>query len=434
MRLPSCCPALLLTALASAQVAPGNAVVMVRQPGTPATQLLAVNLTSGATSPLPRFPADVLTPLAVAIDPIDGEMVLAMDAGSGISRLFRYTMAGGVPAGERAMGDVPGHVTELGFTGNQLIASVDGLQGGVWRMPRNGGTPALAFPLPHLSAMLSWGAGQHGAVAWSGSQGPPTSDAGVGIVDLLTGLFALGPDNFPNFAHPGITGVMDLPTALPRQLLSHTDGTVSLYTMFLSSPPLTIAVTPPVPPGGCAAMKPMSPYGISPLVLGGSAFPFLWTFDAMAASPSRTLVAGPLPGDPVDFAVTQGSGAQVVFFGTACGSPPISISFQNLPQLGTPNFQIDLLAARANSPALLVLGFTDQLGGVLPYSLPGGCPLLVSPDAVSFHLTSATGTASRVLPVPVLPGLNGLRLYAQWLQITAGSFIGSGAMSIRVGT
>jgi hypothetical protein len=300
-------------------------------------------------------------------------------------------------------------------------------------MPRNGGPSSQAFAQPHLTAMLSWGAGQHGCIAWSGSQGPPASDPGVGIVDLLTGQFALGPDTFPNFAHPGITGVMDMPTALPRQLMSHTDGTVSLYTMFVSSPPVTLAVQPPVPAGGAAAMKPMAPYGVQPLVLGGTAYPFLWTFDPFASPLLRTVVAGPLPGDPLDFAIAPASGAQVVFFGTACGSSSMSISFVNLPQLGSSNFQIDLLAARANAAALLVLGFSDQLGGTLPFTLPGGCPLLVSPDAVLFRVTSASGGASQILPVPANPGLTGTRLYGQWLQIPQSAFAGTAAIAIRVG-
>src|SRR5262249_7876538 len=149
--------------------------------------------------------------------------------------------------------------------------------------------------------------------------------------------------------------------------------------------------------------------------------------------PVRTLMAGPLPGDPLDFAIAPASGAQVVFFGSACGASSMSISFLNLPQPGSSIFEIDLQAAQANAAALLGLGSADQLGGTLPFTLPGGCHLLVSPDAVLFRMTNGSGGAAQILPVPANPGLTGLRLYGQWLQLPQSAFAVTAAIAVRVG-
>jgi hypothetical protein len=416
----------------AAQSPPRTAIVATRLAGTPATQLLAADLVTGVVTPLPRFAADVLPPLAVAFDPLDDELLLAADAGGGISRVFRFTMAGGVPGNQRALGDVPGRIADLGSTEDDIVAAVGGPQGGVWRLPRGGGTSQVGFFWPYASALQTPGSGPFGTFAWSGGAGPPQAFPGLGIADLWTGQFAWGPDT-PAFVSQTITGVMDMGLGWPQHLVAHGDGTLTVYSILYPALPVVVAVQPPTPPGSAVALKPWSRIGGVPIVLGGQAFPFLWTCDPSAASPPLALLAGPLPGDPVDFAIAPGDSLDLVFFGAPCGAPPMAIALTGMPTPGNAGMQFGLYAGAANAPSLFVAGFSDQQGGALPWPLPSGCWLRVWPDALAFHVTDARGTALQPFPVPNLAQLVGLRVFAQWLQANTGPFDTSGALSIRVG-
>src|SRR5262245_16160567 len=77
-----------LLAAAPAQVAPATTVVLTDTGFGPQSQLVAVTGT-GAMAPFGRFPSDALPPLAVALDPIDRELLVAVDLGGGTSRLLR---------------------------------------------------------------------------------------------------------------------------------------------------------------------------------------------------------------------------------------------------------------------------------------------------------------------------------------------------------
>jgi hypothetical protein len=429
--LPAALAATILTATLAAQVAPGNAVVAVRLTGNPATRLLAADLASGAFTTLPGFPADAMPPLAIEFDRIDNELLLALDAGNGISRVFRYTMQNGIPVQERVLGDVPGHVTELTLGGEQVLAAVDGAQGGIYRLPRTGGTAALSRALPDLTVLQTGAPNATLAlVVWSAGQ---PGNPGAGILDLTSGGFFFGATSFVNYAHPDITGAMELPFPQPRVVLSHADGAVTVHQMTYGggAQPTALPIQPTPPPGSAAAMKPGgAPW--RPVVLGSSAFPMLWTFDPMAALPTLSMLAGPLPGDPVDFAIAPSADAQLRTFGTACGPNAMAMQATGGPILGT-TFQIALSGGAPNALALFVLGLSDQLGGLLPFQLPSGCLLRVSPDSVLLHTTDAAGRATRSLAVPGQPWLVGLVAFAQWLQAPALPFATSDALAIRFG-
>ncbi|HLQ38153.1 MAG TPA: hypothetical protein VK348_10145, partial [Planctomycetota bacterium] len=234
--MPSCCLSIFAAGLLAAaidaqiapgQIAPGNAVVAVRLVGSPATQLLAVDLVTGAATALPRFPADVMPPLAIEFDRIDGELLLAVDLGNGSSRLLRYTLQNGVPVAERALADVPGHVTELAPSAGRILAAVDGPQGGIYQLSRYGGPATLLLALPRLAVLQTDASGSNFAtVVWSGTAGPPPADPGSGLVNLSTGAFMFGPTSFVNYPHPDLTGAITLPFPQPRLVLAHADGTI----------------------------------------------------------------------------------------------------------------------------------------------------------------------------------------------------------------
>jgi hypothetical protein len=432
-------PALGISALGysglGAQIAPGNAVVASRSTGSPATLLFAVDLQSGVATALPVFPGHSLPPLAVEFDRVDGDLLLAVDAG-GLSRVFRYTVQGGVPVAERLLGDIPGHVTELAPGNLTILAAVDGPAGGVWQLPRSGGQASLLLSLPFLTVLQTGGTDNGPAtVVWSGNPVPPATDPGAGLVTLGTGSFFFGPTTFTGYAHPNITGATTLPFPQPRLVLSQSDGTFAYHQMLLGggAQPVPIAVQPPPPPGSANAMKPAPALNNRPLVLGGSAFPQLWTFDPMAVTPLMTTIGAPLPGDPVDFGIAPPATAALVTFGAACPPAAMMLGAQGSPVLGTA-FAIVLDNGAANALALFAVGFSDQLGGVLPFLLPSGCALHVAPDAVLVHVTDGAGHASQALTVPNQPGLVGLQLFAQWLQAPGLPFATSDAVAIRVGS
>jgi hypothetical protein len=433
MRLLPTLTACMLSSLLGAQIAPGNAVVAAQTAGNPATVLLAVDLATGTYNVLPRFPADAMAPLAIAFDRVDGELVLALDAGAGVSRLFRYTLPNGVLAAERVLGDVPGHVTDLAFAHDQLLAAVDGPQGGIYQLPRWGGAVSLFLSLPFLSVLRTDDPNATIAtVVWSGSQGPPATDPGAGLLRLDTGTFMFGPTSFVNYAHPDLTGAMTLPFPQPRLVLSHADGAMAYEQMLLGGggQPVAIPVTPTMPAGSANAMRVAAPLYRQPLLLGGIAFPNLWTFDPMAAAPTMAQVAGPLPGDPIDFDIAPPADALFVPFGVPCAG--MSLTAQGSPLLGA-TFQIELANGTPNAVALFLVSFTDQLGGLLPLTLPSGCLLYGNPSVVLWDATDGIGHAVQPLTVPMQPSLVGLHLFAQWLQAPGLPFDTSSAVAIQIG-
>ncbi|HLQ37673.1 MAG TPA: hypothetical protein VK348_07720 [Planctomycetota bacterium] len=421
---------ILLAATAAAQLPIGTTVVACRfRAGPFTTQLLAIDA-AGNVQPFGRFAADTLPPLAVEIDAIDRQLLVALDLG-GSSLIERLVVNGNTITAQLPVAVLPGPCTQLAANGDSVLATVGGQSGGLYRLQRRGGAPQLLLAQPEASAVLTFGGGGDTViVAWSGA--PAASDPGIGYFDTGSGTFVFGPFPFVGFAPQIITGFIDLPTALSRQLLAFTDGTFALHTASLGNP-VPFAVNPQPPAGGAVAFKSWD-FAIDGLGLGGQSFPFLYSVGAFSGS--LTTIAGPLPGDPVDFAPAVTDRAQLLPFGQACGAPARTISSgaSGLPSIGNLQFRIELANATALQPALFVASFDDLLGGALPFTLPGGCRLQVAADAVSFHPTSATGVAVQPLPIPGLPALAGTIVFAQWLQVQAGGFVTSPAAALRIGS
>jgi hypothetical protein len=150
----------------------------------------------------------------------------------------------------------------------------------------------------------------------------------------------------------------------------------------------------------------------------------------MAAAPAMALVAGPLPGDPIDFDIAPPADAGFVPFGAPCAA--MTLATQGSPLLGA-TFQIELTNGTANAVALLLLSFTDQLGGLLPLSLPSGCLLYGNPTVVVWDSTDGAGHALQPLTVPMQQSLVSLHLFAQWLQAPGLPFDSSSAVAIQIG-
>src|SRR5262245_31361442 len=186
-----------LLAATVAQVPPATTVVLTDVGFGPRSQLVAVSST-GAIASFGRFPSDALAPLAVALDPIDRQVVVAVDLGGGTSRLLRLLPGAGTAfAGEVVLADVPGRCEQLSVAGEWLLAIVGGGSGGVYRLPRRGGPAQRTVALPQACALLAFGYSDVAIVLWSGATPVPTAP-GLVHVDTATGQVLFGPFPFQN--------------------------------------------------------------------------------------------------------------------------------------------------------------------------------------------------------------------------------------------
>ena len=424
-----------LVAPVSAQLPAGQVVVVSRQATAPRSALFRVDPARGTIAALGPFLSDRLPPLAVAVDDLDRELLVAVDAG-GVSRLLRLGVTAGVISGERHLADVPGTVTQIVVeAGGDVVLAVDGLQGGLTRVPRYGGAPQRVLATPHTTAISDAGSPATWLVlAQSGADGPPPRDAQVASVTLPAATFSLGPTPLAGYRPRAITGVVDLPTALLRHLLTHDDGTVSMFEYGIGT--TALGITPVLPPGATVAMKD-GPDAFEPMVLGGSAHPYLKVFSSFAGARQWRMLAGPIPGDPVDFDWAPAASAHVELLGKPCGATlPLQATYLNgWPTLGNARFALAVAQASAGQAAVLALGSSDQRyqGIALPLPLPGGCPLSVAPEFVFPSLANAQGIAAVPLPVPADPRLTGLLLFGTWLQLHGAAFATSAAFALEVG-
>lgn len=408
------------------QVGAGHALVASR--GTASmTELVEVDLLTGTVQALGGFAADDLAPLAVALDPINLDIVLALDLG-GSTRFLRLSLSGAQVVAERVLGDVLGTASHLtiGARGD-VFAAFGGPDGKLIRLPRHGGAPLFQLPMPHVSAMTDFGLATENALVVQSATG---ADPSVSWVELNELEIIQGPDVVTGPAPSPVTGVFDYPTGVARQLLSRDDGAIALHLPGSGLPSQVLPIDPALPAGGAVAMRGTLDH--RPIVLGGVADPFLKTFDLFAAgTPRWRVLAGPLPGDPVDYAVAPDGFGVVQNFGVSCGAPGLLLFGHagGAPVLGNASFRLQLLGGVASNPVILALGFDDPP----PVALPSGCELLVSPDHVLLLDTDPFGMAELALPVPNHLSLVDLFVYAQWFQAPGLPFSTSEAASIRIG-
>ena len=405
---------LAIAATPAAQLAPDHAVVLTHIPGAPAASTaIDVDPASGTFRILPRFASDLLRPLAVTVDPIDGDLILALGDPAGVSSIVRVRVAAAAMVFIGSLGRVPGRVTGLatGFAGD-LFASSDGPAGGIHRIPRDRTGASLVRALPDVTAMSVPELAGYAIVVQSGTGAPQLS-----FVDLSSGQLWQGPVAIPGLIGRRITGVHDLPTGVIRQAITDDLGRVHLFEALIQR--RTIQLTPPLVPGATVAMRGS---GVDIVALGGAPHPHLIHVPVFGAGGgSWRALAGPLPGDPVDFASVPPAGARVVHFGASCAGAG-QLTASGLPRIGNSAFSFGLRAAQPSARAVLVLGLDDQLWGAvgLPIALPGGCLLRVSAEATISTSTDPAGSASVLASIPNQPSLVGARLFAQWVVLGAG--------------
>jgi hypothetical protein len=79
-----------------------------------------------------------------------------------------------------------------------------------------------------------------------------------------------------------------------------------------------------------------------------------------------------------------------------------------------------------------VWGFDDVLGGSLPAHV-FGCPLHNSAESIDWLISNTLGLAVRPLPIPNLPQLAGVNVFAQWAQFGPAGMSASPGIAIQIG-
>ena len=395
--------------------------------GNPAAQIVAVDVSTGAASGLPRFTGDTLRPLAIAIDPYDGHVLLAIDQNNGASRLLRIT--GFAPGQSYTMAEIPGRVSQIVVQRDWLVVASDDALGGVFRVPRRGGEPSQVFAQANVTAMVGFALDNSAVlVAWSGRPGSAALDTGVLMLDSATGQVLFGPLTMATVAGREITGISNLPTGLPQQLLSFSDGAFALIVGGASVVPL--AVAPPPPNGGAVAMQGINGAAFGGLVLGGSPFPFLYEVDVFAAT--AVVRSAALPGTPVDYAIGLSLAGGALDFGEPCGAPALASQVQGVLQPGN-TIALDLTGAIPGGVVALVAGLDDFAGGLLPLPVLGPCLLHVTPDSAGLQVCNGSGSAQQGLAIPLRASLIGARVFCEWVQPEPGGFRTSVVTALQVG-
>jgi hypothetical protein len=410
--------ALLLVAAAHAQAQTAPILVLVEQPPPVLGALYEVDPVTGAVAPLAGFPGLFATPRAVAVDPYNGDVILV-----------RELQTPGGPAPQWSRWRRVGLAAWTGATffqtdcrqiavQDQRLPCVTGAS--LASVTRRQSTPTLLHVQPNLDAMDVEAPGATIAVAWSGQPGTTQADSGTALVDGITGALLAAPATFPNPSGRTTTGIVELPTAIPRQLLSFSDGSFAMFAPAIAPTPQAISTSMPIPSGGAVALKAGGSAAARPLALGGAAFPFLYEIDPFSGV--ITLRSAALPGNPIDFAIGIDRTAHVVAFGSACGPAAVQALPTNPPTLGST--LVLSAAGQPNAILLLMLGLDDIAGNTLPTPLPfaGGCLLHITPDLLLAFATGPSGQASHAIPLPSGPQFVAMPLFAQWAQLDVAGF------------
>ncbi|MFQ5506392.1 MAG: hypothetical protein ACE5F1_16605 [Planctomycetota bacterium] len=406
-----------------AQTSSSRALVATRRTSQPLTRLLDVDLTTGKVSLLGRFSNDKFPPLALTLDDVNRDSILAVQTGA-LSRVLRLSLQGTRITGEKTLADVKGKISSIRIADRGAVfASVEGAAGGVFRIERNGSTPAVVASLPRISALTPQG-GFYSKVAWLAESGSktPVVNPGFRLFDLNTGRTVNGPHVF-QWPTQGLTGIAELATALIRHYLTDDSGQLLLSVMLAK--PSVMPLTPKLPAGGTRALR----VGLQQeaIVLGGASHPYLESAGWSSFPGKWKTLAGPLPGDPVDFELVPRGGAGLIVFERSCARTPPrppGMGSSGFPRLGNQSFELHARSGSLSAPIVLLLGISDKsfLTLPLPLPLPGGCKLHVSAEISLPTATNGSGFARMPLPVPSQSIFARRILFAQWLEPRTAGF------------
>lgn len=408
---------LALAATLSAQVPTGHFLVLTTRAGT-GSALHQLDPVLGTIRSLRRFGADGGAPLACTFDPVARHAIVAVAVPGG-SAIYRVDPASPF---ERFLALLPDPVIglELGETCDLQVIT-GGQNGAIFEVARNGSTPTFRFATPHATA---FGAQKRMPYLWVASAAPSLPPS-ITLVDPRVPSVLVPPTAIPGLAGRRITGVQDLPTGAIRQALTDDQGGIHLFEFLTTL--RTLAVMPTLPAGATNSLMVEQNFSIDAVVVGDGRAPHVTRVPLFGAAPNAVRLAGPLPGGAVDLDLVENQAA--IGFGADCGGAFGNRSFQ-APAGGVG--LLEVRSAPANLPAIAVIGGSEQTfsGGTLPVVLPGGCPLLVSPEIIVPIVADAAGVARLTFAVPaVLP--RAFAVHAQWVFPVAGGLATSGALSVQ---
>lgn len=399
--------------------------------GNPATRLIAVDGTSGQLSVLPRFVGDDLSPLAIALDPFDGQAIVALDTAVGSSRIVRVTIDGG-PGNALTLGEVPGKVCDLLVADDWLYLANDDAQAGVLRLPRRGGAVETVLAHANVTAISASHAHPGAIVAgWSGRPFTASTEPGLAVIDVSSGalLHSATAIAAPNSTE--LTGIADLPTSTPYQLTAFADGSFVLVGSAGSTVATFANGNPGIATTGTVALHTLESSAAGALVLSHNPFAVVCELNVFAGT--TRVLSGPLPGTPVDVAQGLDLIGRTRFFGESCGAvSPLSHSVLGNHQPGSQlTFRLD--GALPSNPAILLLGL-DDYAALLPVPLFGSCLLHVLPSTALVGTADPLGSVQSRLQVPLQAWLLGCRLFAQWIEPrTASGFAVTSGAAVQIG-
>ena len=363
----------LLVSGAAAQIIPGHAIVITEMNSTPKSVLLDVDLTTGMVATFSRFGFDDNVPLGVSVDPVDRDLIVAIHWQNG-TRILRLPVQGRVIGAPRVLADVGGKITdlELGF-GDSIFFTIDGNSGGLFGVPRNGGTVRRVTAMPRARGIFNFGHGVYsGFILQAGAAGQPGTNPRISAVNYANGQ-VLSTTSLVNYGPIDVTDAVVLPNAVLNKLVTNADGTVGEVALNRST---VLNLTPKLPAGATRRIRTFGG-GFTPYVLGGKAHPRIKTFPAFANGGNRpwTMLTGNLPGDPVDFDIAMAPGAKIVGLGRACRTAGLHIGTTQRPRIGNGAFNLQLHFGAGNALAVLALGLSDDRFGnlALPASLVCSC-------------------------------------------------------------
>lgn len=395
-------------------------VVASRLTGNPATVLTLIDVIPGVTIPISTFASANLPPRAVAFDPINRGLLLALESGTD-TRIVRLSLQGATVTFEQTLNQFAGIVTDIAVDpASGLWAALDGPGGGLLLLSRTTGQALSFYSYPRTVAM---------EIAYSGTalivQQVPNGSAVLSFVDLATGstIQTASMGTAPS-ARP--TGITDLPTGAIRQAVSEESTGLFRFEFLNTLSPWPLA--PPLPSGSPVEI---GPGGQGIMILGGASFPFLATVPIFGNT--LTTLSSALPGAPVDFAEQPGIGPALIRFGSPCPSGGTWTS-TGLPQVGSTTFALGLQGGVPSAATALLLGLSDlsAFGQSLPWLVSPSCSLLTSAEIVLLTTSTGTGSASFTLPIPAAPGFSGSIIFGQWIQSVSGLPILSDAFAAHL--
>lgn len=400
----------------------------------PRVRLTLVELATGAATAVGRFSGDRLIPLALAVDPVQDDVILALANGTH-SDLRRVRLHGTSVTNTWQLASISGRVLSLMIgTEGDVFATVRGGNGdGIYRVARNGGAARRILALPSVSVLAPTevGTANHAIIGRDSSGAQSASGS----------LLALAPPvlsqqtTFANQSSLRLSGIgLAIEGASSYVTFSDDRGRLFFTRLGASLTPRQISTVPPL---AATATQRVRYLGGAALGIGAAPTASLWWLPGGINGGAVRTIVGALPGSPVDFDHDEfRRRGTLVGYGRACPSgtaQPMSSAGPPPYAPGNANFELQVWRFAAGTPFVVALGIDDQQwqSARLPLPLAPSCSLFLSPTWTLPGVTDASGARRIPLPLPALASLRGTTFMGQAVGLLPRIHVTS-AWSIRI--